>query len=307
DGLPVSANWDEVAQHVPIAVAERARVAADAQSVDLLISVGGGSTTGLAKAVALTTGLPIIAVPTTYAGSEATNVWGLTEEARKTVGVDPRVLPSTVVYDAQLTLTLPIEMSVASGLNAIAHCIDSFWAPRADPINGALAAEGIRALAAALRSISTEPQGIDGREQALYGCYLAAVAFASAGSGMHHKICHVLGGTYNLPHAETHATILPYVLAFNSPFAPTAATRIAQAFGATDAVLGLADLKAEVSAPRALRDYGFDESSIAEAAQLCADAIPGSNPAPVTAQALETLLHDAWEGATPTIQNGAVR
>ncbi|NKX52889.1 maleylacetate reductase, partial [Arthrobacter deserti] len=201
----------------------------------------------------------------TYAGSEATNVWGLTEAARKTTGVDDRVLPVTVIYDAELTLSLPVEMSVASGLNGLAHCVDSMWAPRADPINQALAAEGIRALNAGLPGIVAHPQGYGGREQALYGAYLSAVAFASAGSGLHHKICHVLGGTFNLPHAQTHATVLPYVLAFNAPAAPDADARIAAAFGTDSALDGLQALRGKLDAPKALADYGFTADGIAEA------------------------------------------
>jgi len=178
--LPVAHWHHEVAMHVPVEVAERARNQAAAHRVDALVCIGGGSTTGVAKAVALTTGLPIVAVPTTYAGSEATNVWGLTEHARKTTGTDPRVLPRTIVYDATLTLSLPVELSVASGLNALAHCVDSMWAPRADPINRALAGEGIRALRIGLPLVAAEPSGLAGREPALYGAYLSAVAFASA-------------------------------------------------------------------------------------------------------------------------------
>jgi alcohol dehydrogenase class IV len=211
-GLPVALRHDEVVVHVPVEVAERARCAAAEAEADALLCVGGGSTTGLAKAVALTTGLPIVAVPTTYAGSEATNVWGLTEGQTKTTGVDEKVLPRSIVYDASLLLTLPVELSVASGLNALAHCIDSMWGPRVDPIDHALAGEGIRALAAGLPAVVAEPTGIAGREQTLYGAYLAAVAFASAGSGLHHKICHVLGGMFNLPHAQTHAVVLPTCL-----------------------------------------------------------------------------------------------
>jgi maleylacetate reductase len=300
-GLPVALTWSDVAQHVPVDVAERARSAAHAQSIDLLVTVGGGSTTGLAKAIALTSGLPIIAVPTTYAGSEATNVWGLTEQARKTTGVDPRVLPAAVVYDAALTLSLPVGLSVASGLNAIAHCVDSMWAPRTDPINRALATEGIRALAGGLRAIHADSQSEEGREQSLYGAYLAAVAFASAGSGMHHKICHVLGGTYDLPHAQTHATVLPYVLAYNAPSAPGASARLAEAFGSADALDGLLQLKSDLDAPRALRDYGFDEASIPEAARVVVEAIPDSNPRPVTVASLEELLREAWAGTPPTL------
>jgi maleylacetate reductase len=289
----------DVVMHVPVEQAGAARAAAAEAGIDLLVCVGGGSTTGLAKAVALTTGIPIVAVPTTYAGSEATNVWGLTEAARKTTGVDDRVLPATVIYDAELTASLPVELSVASGLNGMAHCIDSLWAPRADPINAALAAEGIRALSQGLPAVKADPAGRDGREQALYGAYLSAVAFASAGSGMHHKICHVLGGTFNLPHAQTHATVLPYVLAFNAPAAPEAAARAAAAFGTEDAVTGLNRLRETLDAPRALADYGFTAENIPEAVQVALPAIPASNPRPVTLANLTRLLTAALTGEDP--------
>jgi len=298
-GLPVALRHDDVVMHVPVEVAERAREVAAAAGVDALVSVGGGSTTGLAKAVALTTGLPIVAVPTTYAGSEATPVWGLTEGARKTTGIDSRVLPKVIVYDASLTITLPVDMSVASGLNALAHCVDSMWAPNADPINAAFAAEGIRSLAAGLPRVVTDPFDLEGREHALYAAYLSATAFASAGSGLHHKVCHVLGGAYNLPHAQTHAVVLPYVLAFNAPAAAEAARRIAAAFGTATAINGLQALRDELDAPSALRDYGFAEDAIPEAAEAILPAVPPSNPRPVTAEELRRLLHAAWSGADP--------
>ena len=297
--LPVALRYDDVVMHVPVEVAERARDAAAKAGVDALVSVGGGSTTGLAKAIAMTTGLPIIAVPTTYAGSEATPVWGLTEGARKTTGTDPRVLPKVVVYDAALTVTLPVPMSVASGLNALAHCVDAMWGPKADPINAAFAAEGIRSLRAGLPKVVTDPFDLDGREHALYAAYLSAAAFASAGSGLHHKICHVLGGKYNLPHAQTHAVVLPYVLAFNGPAAPEAEHRIAAGFGANRAIDGLQDLRRELDAPRALRDLGFTEDAIPEAADAILPAVPPGNPRPVTAGDLRGLLRAAWSGVDP--------
>jgi maleylacetate reductase len=299
DGLPVVLHHHEVVMHVPVPVAERARAAAAEHEVDAIVSVGGGSTTGLAKVIALTTGLPIIAVPTTYAGSEATNVWGLTEGARKTTGVDPRVLPQAIVYDAALTVSLPVDLSVASGLNALAHCVDSLWGPRADPINAALAAEGIRSLAAGLPQIVDDPEGLPGREQTLYAAYLSAVAFASAGSGLHHKICHVLGGLFDLPHAPTHAVVLPYVLALNGPAAPAAGYRIAHAFGSDTALDGLQALRRRLDAPRALRDYGLDEGQIPAAVEAILPVVPATNPAAVTADDLQRLLHDAWEGSNP--------
>ena len=297
--LRVLLRYDDVVMHVPVEVAARAREAAAKHSVDAIVSVGGGSTTGLAKAIALTTGLPVIAVPTTYAGSEATAVWGLTEGNRKTTGTDPRVLPKVIVYDATLTLPLPVPISVASGLNALAHCVDAMWAPKADPVNTALAAEGIRSLAAGLPKVVTDPADLNGREMALYASYLSAVAFASAGSGLHHKICHVLGGAYNLPHAQTHAIVLPYVLAFNGPAAPEAERRIAAAFGTNRAIDGLEDLRREIGAPHALRDYGFAEDQIPAAAETILPAVPESNPRPVTVADLERLLRAAWSGADP--------
>lgn len=297
---PVVLRHGEVVMHVPVEVAERARQAAAEARVDALVCVGGGSTTGLAKAVALTSGLPIVAVPTTYAGSEATNVWGLTEGKTKTTGVDDRVLPRSVVYDASLTLTLPVELSVASGLNALAHCVDSMWGPRADPIDRALAAEGISGLVAGLSAIAADSTDLEGREQTLYGAYLAAVAFAGAGSGIHHKICHVLGGMFNLPHAQTHAVVLPHVLAFNGPHAIAAERRMAAAFGAPTASEGLAKLRGTVKAPTdALRDLGMPESGIEEAVAPILQAVPAGNPAPVTAENIAALLRAAWEGNSP--------
>jgi maleylacetate reductase len=295
--IPVVLRHEEVVMHVPVEVAGRALRAAVDTGVDILVSVGGGSTTGLAKAVALTTGLPIVAVPTTYAGSEATNVWGLTEGETKTTGVDKKVLPASVVYDAALLTTLPGEMTVASGLNAMAHCVDSMWGPRTDPLDRALAQEGIRALATGLPAVADDSTGVEGIEQTLYGAYLAAVAFASAGSGMHHKICHVLGGMFNLPHAQTHAVVLPYVLAFNAPHAPEAEARIAQAFGSRKAGAGLAALREVLDAPRALRDYGMPEDGIAKALGPITKAIPANNPTPVTDENLTALLKAAWAGS----------
>lgn len=294
--LPVVLHHDDVAMHVPVEVAERARAAAAEHDADVLVSVGGGSTTGLAKAVALTSGLPIVAVPTTCAGSEATDVWGMTEAGRKTTGVDARVLPTAVVYDAELVTSLPVDMSVASGLNALAHCIDSMWGPRVDPIDQALATEGIRALDTGLRQVVADPADLPGRELTLYGAWLSAVAFACAGSGLHHKVCHVLGGKYDLPHAQTHAVVLPHALAFNAPNAPEAERRIAEAFGADSAVEGLARLRADLDAPVALRDHGMPEEGIDESVDDVLAVVPDDNPTPVTRDNLTELLRNAWAG-----------
>lgn len=295
----IATRHDEVVMHVPIDVADRARDRCLNVGADVLVSVGGGSATGLAKAVALATGVPIVAVPTTYAGSEATNVWGLTEGETKTTGVNPRVLPATSIYDASLLTSLPSHMSVASGPNALAHSIDSMWGPRVDPIDQTLAQEGIRGLTAGLPRVAADPSNSEAIEQTLYGAYLSARSFASAGSGMHHKICHVLGGMFNLPHAQTHAVMLPHVLAFNAPNAPEADRRIAAAFGSATATEGLRELRASLDAPRALKDYGMPESHIAKAIAPIKAAIPLNNPTAVTDDNLTALLRAAWEGDLP--------
>jgi maleylacetate reductase len=292
----VAARIDDVIQHVPVERAREAVELARTRDADAVVSVGGGSATGLAKAVALDTGLAIVAVPTTFAGSEATNVWGVTEANRKTTGVDDVVLPRVIVYDVALSAGLSVQQAAASGLNALAHAVDSFWAPRADPINRAMGSEALRALVPGLRALVAAPDDDDAREEVLYGAYLAAVSFASAGSGMHHKVCHVLGGAYDLPHAQTHAVVLPYVTQFNTPAAPDAASRVRAALGGVPAAGGLWELRAQLGAPASLREIGLDESDIPDAAGLVLAAIPPSNPRPVTRSDVERLLRAAWAG-----------
>jgi maleylacetate reductase len=300
--LPMAGAVDEVRMHVPVEVAEAARRQAADSGADLLLAVGGGSATGTAKAVAMTSGLPIVALPTTYAGSEVTPVWGLTENGRKTTGVDERVLPRTVVYDPELTLRLPVGMSIASGLNALAHCVDSLWAPRANPVDTALALEAAHALAEGLPRVHAAPAEVEGRSSTLYGAYLAALAFGGAGSGLHHKICHVLGGTYDLPHAQTHAVILPHVLAFNAPAAPAEVARLARALDSADAISALDTLYAQVDAPRSLAVLGLPEDRLPEAAALIAEAAPPTNPRPFTEADALTLLRAAFHGARPELE-----
>jgi maleylacetate reductase len=295
-GGRVVATFTGVRPHVPVAVAEAATELARSTGADAVLSVGGGSTTGTAKAVALRTGLPILAVPTTYAGSELTPVWGLTEHSRKTTGVDRIVLPRLVVYDPELTLTLPAGLTAASGLNAMAHCVEAFWAPRANPVTSLLAAEGIRALATGLPAAVDDGHDLPARTDVLYGAYLAGSAFAVAGSGLHHKICHVLGGAYDLPHAQTHAVVLPHVLAFNAPAVPAAAARIATALGTGDAAGGLADLAARLGIPAGLRALGLDAARLPEAARLVREQVPADNPRPVLDGDIERLLQAAWAG-----------
>lgn len=301
--LSPAEHWRDAVQHVPREIADAATAAAHKAGADGLISIGGGSATGLAKAIALETSLPIIAVPTTYAASEATPVWGITEERTKTTGIDPIVLPAVVIYDADLVATLPQAMAIASGLNALAHCVDSLWAPKADPINRALGLESARALASALRELTADG-GQQAREQALYGCYLSGVAFASAGSGLHHKICHVLGGTFNLPHAETHAVVLRYVAALNLPAVPEVAETLAQALGGDDAITELNRLYQDIGAPSSLAELGMPEDGITEAVDRVLAAVPAGNPVEATHDNITALVTAAFHGHDPARLNG---
>jgi maleylacetate reductase len=293
-----AATWTEIVEHVPVATAERARVAADAARADCLVAIGGGSAVGLAKAVALETALPIIAVPTTFAGSEATNVWGVTASNRKTTGVDDRVLPVSVIYDSELVAGLPVGIATASAFNALAHCIDSLWSPHADPIAAVMAEEAIRSLSDGLHRVTDRAGDPDGLQALQYGAYLAGVAFASAGSGLHHKICHVLGGTFDLPHAATHTAVLPHVLAYNLDAAPDARRRLVAAFGDDDPARALDELLSLTDAPRALRDCGLRADDIPVAAAEILPVVPVSNPRPVTLESLESLLEAAWSGVS---------
>lgn len=294
--VPVVARIDDVIQHVPVENGSTAVDLARSEGVDAVVCIGGGSSTGLAKFVARDTEIPIAAVPTTFAGSEATDVWGQTNGDLKTTGSDPKVLPRIVVYDVDLFVSLPSRLAVASGLNAVAHAVDAFWAPRADPIDTALATEGLRALIPGLRAMSENPDDLDAREATLYGAYLAAVAFASAGSGLHHKICHVLGGAFGLSHADTHAVVLPYVVDFNGPAAPNAAHRVSEAVGGAKAARGLYELRRNLGVVDSLAELGMPEHGIDTAAERILAAVPASNPRPVALDDLRILLAAAWAG-----------
>ena len=281
--------------HVPVAAAEDARERARRADVGCVVAIGGGSSTGLAKAVALTTGLPIIVVPTTYAGSEMTPIWGLTDGDVKTTGRDLAVLPRTVVYDPDLTWSLPAGLSASSGLNAIAHCVEAMWGPGTNPLVAAVAEEGIRAMGLALPAVMRDPNDGASRAVALRGAWLGGLSLASAGTALHHKLCHVLGGM-GLPHAETHAIVLPYVTAFLSGSAPDAATRVARALRADDGAEALFDLRAGLGIPAGLREIGLEQSQLARVVEL-AVAVAPALPRQPNASELAELLDLAYRGA----------
>ena len=311
-GERVVATFTGVRPHVPVAVAEQARALARDVAADALLSVGGGSTTGTAKAIALEQELPILAVPTTYAGSEMTPVWGLTEGQTKTTGRSLAVLPRVVIYDPELTLTLPASVTGPSAMNAIAHCVEALYVPAANPIISLLALEGIRALAQGTPDAVERPRDIGARSLTLLGAYLAGSSFAAVGGGLHHRICHILGGALDLPHAETHTIVLPHVVAFFAPAIPAVTAAVRGALGGRDvtgdddAAGGLYDLARRLGAPAALRDIGMRESDLEPMIALVhSGTAAGEHPRTVDEQAVRTILTGAFEGSRPVVTGEA--
>ncbi len=283
----------EAVMHTPVEVTERAVGYVRERGGDCLVALGGGSTIGLGKAIAYRTDLAQVAVPTTYAGSEATSVLGQSEAGRKTTLRDPKVLPETIVYDVVLTLTLPRALSATSGLNAIAHAVEGLYAHDGNPVTAALAEQGIAALARSLPAIARRLDDRDARGDALFGAWACGTVLGTVAMGLHHQLCHVLGGSFGLPHAETHAVVLPHVVAFNAAAAPDAMARIARALGTADPATGLADLARRLGAPTRLRALGLAEDALDRAAELVV-ASPYRNPRAFDRAAIRELLAGAY-------------
>jgi maleylacetate reductase len=281
--------------HTPIEVTERALELVKAERIDGIVAAGGGSTTGLGKAIALRTDLPQIVLPTTYAGSEMTPILGETEGDRKTTQRSPKIQPEVVIYDVDLTLSLPPAMSALSAFNAMAHAVEALYAPDNNPIVTMMAEDGVRAIVDSLPRVLEEPDGPEARASLLYGAWLCACCLGATSMGLHHKLCHTLGGLFDLPHAKTHAIVLPYALAYNAPMVPEAMARLRRAMGADDAVRALLDLGRDCGIPLALCDIGMPYEGIALAVKQALKN-PYDNPRPVEAAALATLLTRAWAG-----------
>ncbi len=290
--------FDRAVMHVPMETAREARELARQLGADCAVAIGGGSTTGLGKAIALDSGLPILAIPTTYAGSEMTSIYGTTEGGLKKTGKDARVLPRTVIYDPELTLSLPVRMSVTSGINALAHAAEGLYAVDSNPIMDLMAKEGIAAMGRALPAIKKEATDIAARSDALYGAWLCGTVLGNVGMALHHKLCHTLGGSFNLPHAETHTIVLPHALAYNAAAAPQAMQAIAQALQGRSAAQAVFDLAQNNGAPVALRDIGMKASDLDRACDIAMqNQYP--NPRPLERVAIRQLLQDAFDGVRP--------
>ena len=297
-GARAAGVFDRAVMHVPIETAREAREVARKLGADCAIAIGGGSTTGLGKAIALDSGLPILAIPTTYAGSEMTPIYGITEAGVKKTGRDSRVLPRTVIYDPELTMTLPVGMSVTSGINAVAHAAEGLYATDSNPIMDLMASEGIAALGRALPAIKKSSGDVAARSDAMYGAWLCGTVLGNVGMALHHKLCHTLGGSFNLPHAETHTIVLPHALAYNAVAAPQAMQKIAAALGGSNAAQAVFDLAKTNGAPMALKDIGMKEVDLDKACDIALqNQYP--NPRPLEHSAIRQLLQNAFEGLRP--------
>lgn len=286
-GGRIAAKFDRAVVHVPEQTAAAAREMAAAAQADCLVTLGGGSATGAAKAIAVESRIPIVAVATTYGGSEMTPIYGFTAGNEKKTGRDSRAQPRVAIYDSDLTLSLPPRTTVCSGLNAIAHCVEALYAPDANPLSSAAALEGYSLMSRALPALADSPADREARDRALQGAWLAGFALGSVEMGLHHKLCHVLGGAFGLPHAETHAVVIPYTAAFNHAAFPAAMGNTGQ---------DLLRLAREIKAPLSLRELGMPEAGIGRAAAIASER-QYPNPRPVTRADIERILADAWKGA----------
>ncbi|MFF0203746.1 maleylacetate reductase and hydroxyquinol 1,2-dioxygenase domain-containing protein [Streptomyces sp. NPDC005017] len=294
----LAAEFDGAAMHTPVEVTERALDVLTEAGADGIVALGGGSTTGLAKALAVRTDLPQLVLPTTYAGSEVTPVLGETRDGRKVTRSSPAILPETVVYDVDLTLALPLSLTVTSGINALAHAVEALYSADANPVTDRQALDAVSRIAGALPRLAADPADREARADLLQAAWLAGTCLATVGMGLHHKLCHTLGGGFGLPHAATHTVVLPHAMAYNAPAVPEVMSRVAEALGVPDAPGGVYDLIVSLGGPTSLRELGMPESGLAPAAEL-ATSTPYPNPRELTGEGIAELLAEAWHGHRP--------
>ncbi|MEM7717637.1 MAG: maleylacetate reductase [Pseudomonadota bacterium] len=296
-GSACAGVFANAAMHTPVEVTEQAIQVFSNSGADSIVAYGGGSTVGLGKALAFRTGCTQIVIPTTYAGSEVTPILGQTENGKKTTTRDPKILPDIVIYDPKLSATLPVKMSIASGLNAMAHAVEALYAKDRNPISSLMANEGLRSLKSALKSIYETPDNEKARSEALYGAWLCGSVLGAVGMSLHHKLCHTLGGSFDLPHAETHAILLPHTAAYNQIEAKDELKYATKLFGG-NLGSGLHSFAQSIEAPLALADLGMPKRAIDTAAKLATEN-PYWNPRQVDLAGIHDLLTRAWEGIPP--------
>lgn len=291
--------FSKATMHTPVDVTQNAMAVVHQTGADCVVALGGGSTTGLGKAIAYRTDLPQIVIPTTYAGSEVTPILGQTEGGRKTTVRGDGILPEVVIYDPDLTIGLPLAMSVTSGLNAMAHAAEALYAQDRNPVSSLMAADGLTAFVEALPRLVENTNDAEARSTALYGAWLCGTVLGTVGMALHHKICHTLGGSFDTPHAETHAIMLPHTVGFNANAVSSQLKPISDLFSETPGA-GLFDFAEKIGAPQGLRELGLKESDLDRAAQIATEN-PYWNPCAFDRSSIRNLLQDAWEGTRPPL------
>lgn len=290
--------FSKATMHTPTDVTEEALAHMHDTGADSIVSVGGGSTIGLGKALVLHSGKSHVALPTTYAGSECTPILGQTEAGVKTTMSDPKLLPKIVIYDAKLVATLPAPMTITSALNAMAHAVEALYAKDRTEAATSLALQGIAAFQRALPAVLESPGDLEARQATQEGAWACGTVLGQVGMALHHKLCHTLGGALNLPHAETHAIILPHATAYNQDGAEAELAPLAALFDARDPGRALWDFAKSLNAPMALKDLGVAESDLDRMAGLAMQNLYW-NPREITETGIRALLQRAWEGAPP--------
>lgn len=284
--------------HTPVDVTETAVEAFRASGATAVVSLGGGSTTGLGKAIAVRTGADQVVIPTTYAGSEMTDILGETASGEKTTRRSPDIRPETVIYDVDLTLSLPVGLTVTSAMNAIAHAMEAFYAPDRNPVIVLMCKDAMNAFRDGIPRLIQDPQDGAARAQALYAAWCCSTALGYVSMALHHKLAHVFGGSFDTPHAETHAILLPYTTAFNEQAVPDLLRPIAEAFGGGSAGGGIWDFAQSVGAPSSLKAIGIEESDLDRATAIAVKNAY-ANPRPIDPGSIRELLQAAWEGRRP--------
>ena len=297
-GEQAAGIFSKAAMHTPVDVTEEALAHANAVGADSVVAVGGGSTIGLGKALALRTDFAQVAIPTTYAGSEATPILGQTQDGVKTTLTDAKVLPEVILYDPELVTSLPPQMTVTSSLNAMAHAAEALYAQERTAQSTRMALDGIEAFVSGLPQVLADPADLSAREATLRGAWACGTVLGQVGMALHHKLCHTLGGTFDLPHAETHAIILPHAIHYNAAAVPDALAPMAALLGGSAPGPALWNFAKRMGAPLALKDLGLGEAQIEHAIEVALQK-PYWNPREITAEGLRGLLHNAWAGIAP--------
>lgn len=285
-------------QYITPELVTRATEAYRAGGADSVVSVGGGSAIGVAKVLAVHHDAPLVAVPSTYSGSEATPIYSVVVDSAKQTRSDARACPRGIAYDPALTATLPARLAASSAFNALAHCIEGLYSPRADPFSRLYALEGARLVGEHLPLLSVEETAPQARAALLWASYLGGATIATAGIALHHKICHVLGASLDLPHADLNAVVLPYALAYNAPAVPEALVDLRRTWATEDPVGHVRALARSAHAPTGLAELGMRSTDVVAAAAAVVAATQ-ANPRPVTEQGMQALLTAALHGDPP--------